>query len=113
MTSGLSGMELFRLIASTVFVLALLGGLLYLMKRMQNKIGLTGQVRKMQLTESLSLSARQKVACIQMDGHTILVGIGPAQLSCLAHWRNDSNGDDPQALWPSNSISHPGGSHGT
>jgi flagellar biogenesis protein FliO len=92
MNSGFSGMELFRLIASTVFVLALLAALLYFMKRMQNKIGSTSHHKKMQLTESLSLSARQKVACIQMDGHTVLIGIGPSQLSCLAHWKNDSTG---------------------
>jgi flagellar biogenesis protein FliO len=91
MAPGFSGMELFRFIASTALVLALLGALLYLMKRMQHKIGLTSSGKKMQLTETLSLSTRHKVACIQMDGRTILIGVSPTQLNCLAHWKNDTN----------------------
>lgn len=112
MTPGFSGMELLRLTASTLLVLALLAGLLYLLKRMQSKIGVTGQNKRMRLVESLSLNTRQKIACVQMDGHTILIGVGPAQLSCLAHWKNESSRADSAASWESNLQAHHGAHHG-
>jgi len=112
MTPGFSGMELLRLTASTLLVLALLAGLLYLLKRMQSKMGVTGQNKKMRLIESLSLNTRQKIACVQMDGHTILIGVGPAQLSCLAHWKNEPTPADSHASWESNVQARPGDHHG-
>ena len=38
MSTGFSGLDLLRMIASMLLVLTLLGGLLYLLKRMQAKL---------------------------------------------------------------------------
>jgi len=89
MPPGFSGMELFRMIASMVLVLALLAALLYVHKRMQAKVGAQASGRRMKLMESLSLNSRHKIALLQVDGHTVVVGMSPAQMTCLAHWTPD------------------------
>ena len=90
MSTGFSGLDLLRMIASTLLVLTLLGGLLYLLKRMQAKLAAPNSGRQMKLVESLSLNSRHKIAMVQLDGHTVLVGVSPGQMACLAHWKNDA-----------------------
>jgi len=94
MSTGFSGLDLLRMIASTLLVLTLLGGLLYVLKRMQAKLGDQTSGRQMKLVESLSLNSRHKIAMVQLDGHTVLVGVSPGQMACLAHWKND----DPEHI---------------
>ena len=67
------------MIGSMVLVLALLGALLYVLKRMQAKVGPQSSGRRMKLLESLSLNSRHKVALLNVDGHTVVVGLSPAQ----------------------------------
>jgi len=88
-------MELFRMIGSMVLVLALLGALLYVLKRMQAKVGPQASGRRMKLLESLSLNSRHKVALLNVDGHTVVVGLSPAQMTCLAHWKQDDLSETP------------------
>ena len=94
MSTGFSGLDLLRMIASMLLVLTLLGGLLYLLKRMQSRLGAQTSGRHMKLVESLSLNSRHKIAMVQLDGHTVLVGVSPGQMACLAHWKND----DPEHI---------------
>jgi len=105
MPPGFSGMDLLRMTASMALVLALMGALLYLLKRMQARVGAQSSSRRLKLMESLSLNTRHKIAWIEMDGHTVLVGVSPAQLTCLAHWKDGVSvptamAQGTQPAWP-------------
>lgn len=91
MTTGLSGADLVRLIGSFALVIALMGGLLWLLRRMQTKISGHSRGRRLQLIESLSLNTRHKLALVQVDGQQVLIGMSPAQLTALAHWSQDGS----------------------
>ena len=111
MSTGFSGLDLLRMIASMLLVLTLLGGLLYLLKRMQSRLGAQTSGRQMKLVESLSLNSRHKIAMVQLDGHTVLVGVSPGQMACLAHWKN---GDPDHIAFTPHSfaaVQHPGARH--
>jgi len=97
MPPGFSGADLLRMIGSMVLVLALMGGLLYLLKRMQAKMGSQTPGRRLQVLESLSLNTRHKVALLSVDGHKVLVGMSPGQLTHLAHWPDEGNATKPGA----------------
>ena len=86
MATGLSGSELLRMTGSMVLVLVCLGALLWMLRRMQAKIGSPLPGRRLQIIESLSLNTRHKVALVQVDGQCVLVGMSPAQLTPLAQW---------------------------
>jgi flagellar biogenesis protein FliO len=111
MSTGFSGLDFLRMIASTLLVLTLLGGLLYLLKRMQAKLGVQTSGRQMKLVESLSLNSRHKIAMVQLDGHTVLVGVSPGQMACLAHWKNDDPGHIAFAPQSYASVQQPGAHH--
>lgn len=68
MPSGISGADLMRLIGSMALVIALMGGLLWLLRRMQTRISGQSRGRRLQLIESLSLNTRHKLALVQVDG---------------------------------------------
>jgi len=78
-------MDLLRMTLSTALVLALLGGLLYVLKRMQGKISANSSNHRLQALVSLSLNSRHKVALLEVDGQRVLVGMSPNQLTLLAH----------------------------
>ncbi len=89
MPSGISGADLMRLIGSMALVIALMGGLLWLLRRMQTRISGQSRGRRLQLIESLSLNTRHKLALVQVDGQQVLIGMSPAQLTALAHWSQE------------------------
>lgn len=75
--SGL--MQILRLLAALAFVLALMGGLALLLKR----LGLAGataptpQKRRLKIIETLSLDTRRRLVIIQRDDKQHLVILGP------------------------------------
>jgi flagellar protein FliO/FliZ len=65
-------------------VLALLGALLYMLKRMQsgNLLGM-GQ-RRIRVMDSMSLAPRQKIVLVRVRDQDILLGITAQQINTLA-----------------------------
>lgn len=65
-------------------VLALLGAVLYVLKRMQNG-GLLGMPqRRIRVLEMISVAPRQKLVLVRVKDQDILVGVSPQQITSLA-----------------------------
>lgn len=86
-------MEFLRIFGSLVLVFGLLGGVLWGLKRMQSRLQVTQGSRRLQVIDSLSLGARQKLVLVRADGHQVLVGVSPGQMTALGQW----TGDDAEA----------------
>ena len=69
---------------SFAIVLALLGALLYGLKRLQsgNLLGM-GQ-RRIRVMDSMSLAPRQKIVLVRVKDQDILLGITPQEINTLA-----------------------------
>ena len=65
-------------------VLALLGGVLYVLKRMQSGNLLGVSQRKIKIIEAISVAPRQKVVLLRVKDQDILVGVSPQQIDHLA-----------------------------
>ncbi len=72
--------------ASFGIVLALLGTLLYVLKRMQNGSLLGLPQRRIRILESASLGPRQKVVLMRVKDQDILIGVSVQQISTLANF---------------------------
>ncbi len=70
--------------ASFGIVLALLGALLYVLKRMQSGSLLGLPQRRIRILESASLGPRQKIVLLRVKDQDILVGVSVQQISTLA-----------------------------
>ncbi len=67
-------------------VLALLGGVLYVLKRMQSG-GLLGMPqRRIRVLEMVSVAPRQKLVLVRVKDQDILVGVSPQQITALANF---------------------------
>ena len=87
-------METLRIIGSLVLVFGLMGALLWGLKRMQTQMGQSLPGRRLQIVESVGVGPRQKIALVRVDGHEVLVGLSPGQMTALAQW---SASDSPSA----------------
>jgi len=65
-------------------VLALLGALLYMLKRMQNGNLLGMGQRRIRVMDSMSLAPRQKIVLVRVRDQDILLGITAQQINTLA-----------------------------
>jgi flagellar protein FliO/FliZ len=65
-------------------VLALLGALLYTLKRMQNGNLLGMGQRRIRVIDSMSLAPRQKIVLVRVKDQDILLGITVQQINTLA-----------------------------
>lgn len=65
-------------------VLALLGALLYALKRMQNGNVLGMGQRRIRVIDSMSLAPRQKIVLVRVKDQDILLGITAQQINTLA-----------------------------
>ena len=65
-------------------VLALLGGVLYVLKRMQSGNLLGNAQRKMRIIEAISVAPRQRIVLLRVKDQDILVGVSPQQINHLA-----------------------------
>ena len=82
-TVGASGVDWLRVSGSFVLVLLLLGGMLWLLRRMKDM-----QVRHkgpalLEMLETIHVGPRQKVALLRVGDKYVLVGISPQQLVAL------------------------------
>jgi len=65
-------------------VLALLAGVLYVLKRMQSGNLLGMPTRKIKVIESVSVSPRQKVVLLRVKDQDVLIGVSPQQINAIA-----------------------------
>jgi len=79
-------METLRIIGSLVLVFGLMGALLWGLKRMQSQMGQSQPGRRLQIVESVGVGPRQKIALVRVDGHEVLVGLSPGQMTALGQW---------------------------
>jgi flagellar biosynthetic protein FliO len=86
MASGFSGADLFRLLASMALVLALMGALLWALRRLQGRMNSQNPGRRLQLIEALSVVTRQNIALVRVGEREVLIGISAAQMCALASW---------------------------
>lgn len=75
-----------RFAGSLLLVLALLGGLLWGLKRMQAGVRLSPGVRQLQVLEAVSVGPRQKIVLVRVGAREVLVGVSPTQLTALGAW---------------------------
>ncbi len=82
-TAGAIGVDWLRVSGSFVLVLLLLGGMLWLLRRMKDmQLRHKGPAR-LELCETIHVGPRQKVALLRVGEKHILVGISPQQLVAL------------------------------
>jgi len=69
---------------SFAFVIALLLGMLYLLRKLQSGQSFSRKEQRLQVIESLSLGPRQKLALVRVDGACVLLGITATQITALS-----------------------------
>lgn len=80
-------MDMLRFMGSMLLVLALLGGLLWGLKRLQTgALRPGGAARQLQIIEAVSVGPRQKIALVRVGNREVLVGVSPAQITALGQW---------------------------
>ena len=90
-TAGAIGVDWLRVSGSFVLVLLLLGGMLWLLRRMKDmQLRHKGPAR-LELCETIHVGPRQKVALVRVGDKHILVGISPQQLVALGEVQAFSN----------------------
>ncbi len=76
-------------------VLALLGTVLYLVRRLQRR-GMAGlPQRRIRILDSLSVGPRQKIVLLRVKEQDILIGISVQQISTLASFAPDDSEAPP------------------
>ena len=74
-------------LGSFALVVALLVGLLWSLKRLQGAHAFARREQRLRVVESMAMGARLKIALVRCDGHELLVGITPSQITQLGSWR--------------------------
>ena len=82
-----------RMSGSLLLVIALLLGMLWMLKRLKAMQEKNSGPRQMELLETLSVGVRQKIALIQVGSRQVLVGMTPGQFTALGSW-DTANGAD-------------------
>ena len=75
-----------RMSGSLLLVIALLLGMLWMLKRLKAMQEKNSGPRQMELLETLSVGVRQKIALIQVGSRQVLVGMTPGQFTALGSW---------------------------
>ncbi len=74
-------------LGSFALVVALLVGLLWSLKRLQGAQAFARREQRLRVVESMAMGARLKIALVRCDGHELLVGVTPTQITQLGSWR--------------------------
>jgi len=87
-TAGASGVDWLRFSGSFLLVLLLLGGMLWMLRRMKAE-----QVRQhgpalLEIRETLHVGPRQKIALLRVGTKHVLVGISAQQFTALGAWED-------------------------
>ncbi len=82
-------------LGSFALVVALLVGLLWSLKRLQGAQAFARREQRLRVVESMAMGARLKIALVRCDGHELLVGITPTQITQLGSWRAVDTASSP------------------
>ena len=72
------------IVMNFAIVLALLAGVLYVLKRMQSGNLLGMPTRKIKVIEMVSVAPRQKVVLLRVKDQDVLIGVSPQQINAIA-----------------------------
>ncbi len=86
MTTTGVGFDWFRYAGSMMLVLLLLGGMLWLLRRLKSLQGTQHVAQRLQLLETISVGPRQKISLLRVGSNQVLVGITAGRFTALAHW---------------------------
>jgi flagellar protein FliO/FliZ len=87
MNSPWNALDWLQYLVSFALVIALLLGMLWFLKRLQDKRGLFQRPRQqLQVAESLSIGTRQKVLLLQVGSRQVLLGVTPQAIQVLDKW---------------------------
>jgi flagellar biogenesis protein FliO len=75
-------MDFLQPLAAVVFVLALLGGALFLLKK-RGAVSLRGGSKRMEAVERLSLGPNHMLHLIRLDGRSIVLATAPTSVQML------------------------------
>lgn len=105
MQQGWSAADWLQYLLSFAFVIALLLGLLWTLRKLQGgQAGPGGLLRRksgrLQLLETLSIGPRQKLALVSVDGRDVLLGITASSISALQPWHTDAPASAPHSTRP-------------
>ena len=83
-----------QMLVSLALVVALIGGLFLLLKRMQSRPGLGGSIRAL---AALNLGARERVVLLEVAGRQLLIGIAPGRVQTLLVFGDSGDSPLPEA----------------
>ncbi len=75
-----------RMGGSLLLVLALLGAMMWMLKRLKALQEKHNGPRQMELLETLTVGVRQKIALVRVGSRQVLVGMTPGQFTALGSW---------------------------
>lgn len=95
MQQGWSAADWLQYLLSFAFVIALLLGLLWTLRKLQGGQMVQGgllrrKTGRLQLVESLSIGPRQKLALVTVDGREVLLGITAQTINALHPWSREA-----------------------
>lgn len=83
-----------QMLISLALVVALIGGLFLLLKRVQSRPGLGGSIRAL---AALNLGARERVVLLEVAGRQLLVGVAPGRVQTLLVFGDSGDRRLPEA----------------
>jgi flagellar protein FliO/FliZ len=88
MNASAPALDWLHMAASFALVLALLGAMLWLLRRLQQGQGikLRGQDRAMEIVQTQTIGTRQKLVLVRVRGHEVLLGATPQAITALHSW---------------------------
>jgi len=88
--------SILAVIIALAFVLGLAWGVIWLLKKVQDRqLGVgndAGDDRAIRFLRSMPLGQRERVALIEVRGETLLLGVTAGAITLLARWSGDGSG---------------------
>lgn len=75
--------DLLQYLLSFAFVIALMLGLLYALRKLQQGGGMHARTQRMKIIESMSVGARQKIVLLRLDDQEVVLGVTPTEITAL------------------------------
>jgi flagellar protein FliO/FliZ len=91
--------SILAVVIALAFVLGLAWGVIWLLKKVQDKQLGTGETaaegRNIRFVRSMPLGQRERVAIIEVGGETMLLGVTAGSITLLARWPDGQTPDFP------------------
>ena len=85
---------LIKMVSALAVVLGLMALAASLARRyLGNRIGLSGNRPPLKIKGILNLGAKREIALVEVEGHYLVVGVTPAQISLLTRIERPGKGD--------------------